>query len=229
MHLLLLLIATIPRLLSVEAFLIDKRMGQSAAAGNAASASAVLGVQRMPGRSDGRIFKKRAEKIRAATATRPVRRSSKLSAVPDRINALVVQSGCITSWTGALLVLWSEGSILFTSCGPVQLTDAVERFSYLLVITSSSIFWFARIVTGGRGLAETALTGNNNNNNNRDLMFLVPWIQWTERINYVAVAGAFLALAAQYERQTNMTGLTGINQDYCRALQTIEAMIEGSI
>jgi len=123
---------------------------------------------------------------------------------------VAVQSCCAVPCMGAVLVLWSEVSIFFTSCGPAQLTDTVERISYLLVIAASCGFWFARIVSGGRGLAESGVHDNT-----------ISLISWTERMNYLAVAVTFLALAAQHERQTNMAGLTGINQDFCRALDTL--------
>jgi len=117
---------------------------------------------------------------------------------------VAVQSCCAISCMGAAV------SIFFTSCGPAQLTDTVERISYLLVIAASCGFWFARIVSGGRGLAESGVHDNT-----------ISLISWTERMNYLAVAVTFLALAAQHERQTNMAGLTGINQDFCRALDTL--------
>ena len=52
----------------------------------------------------------------------------------------------------SLGVLWSEYSIIVTGCGPVDLSDGLERACYQGTIVFAGASLFHRIVSGGRGL-----------------------------------------------------------------------------
>jgi hypothetical protein len=114
----------------------------------------------------------------------------------------------------SLGVLWSEYSIILTGCGPYNFSDFLERICYQGVIVLSGLALFNRIVTGGRqGLDETI-----------DDLF-GPLQEWTllqvkaaELAVTLAVLGAFIALAVQYQSGTNMDGLSGIDVGFCRAM-----------
>jgi len=130
------------------------------------------------------------------------------------------------------IVLWSEWAIFWTGCGPVHLSDALERGSYLTVIATSSLFWLTRLVTLGQmnladvftvelRAAEGAAADTNNDTQRKQASIRLRMIRWAELVNALAVFGAFVTLGLQINRDTRMDGLTGINVDMCRAARDL--------
>jgi hypothetical protein len=119
------------------------------------------------------------------------------------------------SFAFSLGVLWSEYYIVLTGCGPLNFSDTLERICYQGVIVASGVALFNRIVQG-TSLDETT-----------EELFgpLEDFTLWQVRIaewsSVLTVLGAFVALAFQYSRETNMDGLSGINVDMCRALRDL--------
>jgi hypothetical protein len=112
-------------------------------------------------------------------------------------------------------VLWSEYGIILTGCGPLNFSDTLERICYQGVIVVAGVALFNRIVSG-TNLAETS-----------EKFFgpLEEFTLWQVRVvewaSALAVLGAFLSLAFQYSRGTNMDGLSGIDIGMCRALRDL--------
>ena len=128
---------------------------------------------------------------------------------------LVAMSASSFSIVASAIVLWSECAILLTGCGPVNLSDGLERGSYLAVLVTSSLFWLTRIVAR-QGLSRVLLgeqVATMGSSASRQLL------EWAERWNALAVLGAFVALGLQINRDTRMDGLTGINVEMCRAMR----------
>ena len=124
----------------------------------------------------------------------------------------------ITSILASIGTIWSEYTVFMTGCGPLSLPDVVERSCYLgvLVIAGSSVF--ARIVTGGSGLA-IAISGNGIANENSNTNIVLQQIRLAEWLSLLAIAGAFVALGSQTINGEQMDGMSGINVDMCRAIQ----------
>ncbi|KAG7350492.1 hypothetical protein IV203_009852 [Nitzschia inconspicua] len=110
-------------------------------------------------------------------------------------------------------VLWSEYSVILTGCGPLNFSDALERVCYQGVIALSGVALFNRIVAGKSleltveewfgPLLDTTLVQ----------------IRIAEYSSAMAVGGAFLTLAVQYQSGANMDGLSGIDVSLCRAIR----------
>ena len=84
------------------------------------------------------------------------------------------------------------------------------------MIAGSSVF--ARIVTGGSGLA-IAISGNGIANENSNTNIVLQQIRLAEWLSLLAIAGAFVALGSQTINGGQMDGMSGINVDMCRAIQ----------
>ena len=113
----------------------------------------------------------------------------------------------LTASVASAATLWSEASVAATGCGPVLLSDAVERFSYVAVLAYAGASGFSRIAFGASAHA---------------------WVvgepppgaaRWAERLSLACVAGAFLALACQVANGQQMDALSGIDELYCAALR----------
>lgn len=111
----------------------------------------------------------------------------------------------------SLCTIWSEYSVLTTGCGPMQLSDTLERGCYLGVLFVAGLSVFVRIVSGGQSLSDVY---KNNIDNN-----FHPYFMLVESLSLLAVMGAFIALALQSIKGEQMDGLSGINVDMCRAIQ----------
>ena len=111
----------------------------------------------------------------------------------------------------SLCTIWSEYSVLTTGCGPIQLSDTLERGCYLGVLFVAGLSVFVRIVSGGQSLSDVY-------KNNIDNKFN-PYFRLVESLSLVAVLGAFIALGMQSIKGEQMDGLSGINVDMCRAIQ----------
>ena len=113
----------------------------------------------------------------------------------------------LTASLASAATLWSEASVAATGCGPALLPDAVERFSYVAVLTYAGATGFCRIAFGAS--AHAWLVGEP-----------PPGVaRWAERLSLACVAGAFLALACQVANGQQMDGLSGIDELYCAALR----------
>jgi hypothetical protein len=107
----------------------------------------------------------------------------------------------------SLCTMWSEYSVLTTGCGPMQLSDTLERGCYLGVLFVAGLSVFVRIVSGGQSLSDVY---KNNIDNNFNVYFML-----VESLSLVAVLGAFIALNMQSIKGEQMDGLSGINVDMC--------------
>ena len=113
----------------------------------------------------------------------------------------------------SLCTIWSEYSVLTTGCGPMELSDTLERGCYLGVLFVAGLSVFVRIVSGGQSLSDVYKNNIDNNFN--------PYFMLVESLSLVAVMGAFIALALQSIKGEQMDGLSGINVDMCRAIQIL--------
>ncbi|KAL7486902.1 hypothetical protein ACHAW6_012507 [Cyclotella cf. meneghiniana] len=138
--------------------------------------------------------------------------------------SLVISAACMVSIASSLVTLWSEYSIITTGCGPPQLSDLVERGCYLGTLVIAGLSVFTRIVTG-LDVATTMKDYVNDGlkKNSRDGIdhFNFLQIQLAESMSLSVVFGAFLALGIQQYNGEKMDGLSGINVDMCRALQSL--------
>ena len=112
-------------------------------------------------------------------------------------------------------VLWSEYSIMMTGCGPLNFSDFLERICYQGVIVLAGLALFNRIVT--RSSLEETVNGYFG-----PLLDSTLWqLRAAEYVSALAVIGAFLALAVQYQSGANMQGLSGIDVGLCRAISAL--------
>jgi len=111
----------------------------------------------------------------------------------------------------SLCTIWSEYSVLTTGCGPMELSDTLERGCYLGVLFVAGLSVFVRIVSGGQSLSDVYKNSIDNS--------FYPYFMLVESLSLVAVMGAFIALALQSIKGEQMDGLSGINVDMCRAIQ----------
>jgi hypothetical protein len=100
----------------------------------------------------------------------------------------------------SLCTMWSEYSVLTTGCGPMQLSDTLERGCYLGVLFVAGLSVFVRIVSGGQSLSDVY-------KNNIDNKFN-PYFMLVESLSLVAVMGAFIALGMQSIKGEQMDGLS---------------------
>jgi hypothetical protein len=124
---------------------------------------------------------------------------------------LTTASTLSASAFASLCTIWSEYSVLTTGCGPMELSDTLERGCYLGVLFVAGLSVFVRIVSGGQSLSDVYKNNIDNNFN--------PYFMLVESLSLVAVMGAFIALALQSIKGEQMDGLSGINVDMCRAIQ----------
>ena len=111
----------------------------------------------------------------------------------------------LTASLASAATLWSEASVAATGCGPALLPDAVERFSYVAVLTYAGATGFCRIAFGTS--AHAWVVGEP-----------PPGVaRWAERLSLACVAGACLALACQVAHGQQMDALSGIDELYCAA------------
>lgn len=113
--------------------------------------------------------------------------------------------------------LWSEYAVATTGCGPVDLSDGLERLCYQGVIASAGATVFALIVTGeSLERASESVFGT--------LEEITLWqVRWAERLSLAAVLGAIVALTLQYAQGESIVddGLSGIDVAMCRALREL--------
>ena len=114
----------------------------------------------------------------------------------------------------SLCVLWSEYSVITTGCGPLDLSDFLERVCYQVDIVSGGIFLFSRI--GFSRDVTTILQEDKPFGYALQDLTLIQ-VKWAERLAYVSVLGAVIALTSQVENGSQMDGLSGINIELCRS------------
>jgi hypothetical protein len=119
-------------------------------------------------------------------------------------------TAAVLSYASPSIVLWSETAVILSGCGPVELSDAFERTSYWLVLIVAGCCWFCRIA-----FSQSMGTVLDLDPSTTKL------VQVAEMISYISVLGAVLALLSQAIQGTQMDGLSGIDIEYCRALQSI--------
>lgn len=129
----------------------------------------------------------------------------------DNVVILTTASMLSASAFASLCTMWSEYSVLTTGCGPMQLSDTLERGCYLGVLFVAGLSVFVRIVSGGQSLSDVYKNSIDNN--------CYPYFTLVESLSLVAVLGAFVALGMQSIKGEQMDGLSGINIDMCRAIQ----------
>ncbi len=130
----------------------------------------------------------------------------------DEHDVVILTSAMLSaSAFASLCTIWSEYSVLTTGCGPMQLSDTLERGCYLGVLFVAGLSVFVRIVSGGKSLSDVYKNNIDNNFN--------PYVMLVESLSLVAVLGAFIALTMQSIKGEQMDGLSGINVDMCRAIQ----------
>ena len=98
----------------------------------------------------------------------------------------------------SLCTIWSEYSVLTTGCGPMQLSDTLERGCYLGVLFVAGLSVFVRIVSGGESLSDVYKNSIDNKFN--------PYFMLVESLSLVAVMGAFIALALQSSNERGADG-----------------------
>jgi hypothetical protein len=115
----------------------------------------------------------------------------------------------------SLGVLWSEYAVMTTGCGPLHFSDALERICYQGVIVAAGIALFHRIVTQNQvDLATTC-----SDYFGQLLESTIVQVQISEFLSFLAVMGAFAALAVQSASGAQMDGMSGVDIEMCRAIR----------
>lgn len=141
-------------------------------------------------------------------------RNTKINAVYRPQDSLV--SGIAEIGMGfSLGVLWSELSIIVTGCGPTQFSDFLERLCYQGVIVYAGVALFNRIVLR-QDLSNTV--GDYYGELMESTLIQVKIAEWSSAIS---VIGAFAALTVQIVKGNDMSGLSGIDVEMCRAIQNL--------
>ncbi|KAL3794394.1 hypothetical protein HJC23_012931 [Cyclotella cryptica] len=139
--------------------------------------------------------------------------------------SLIIPVTCIISTASSIVTLWSEYSVITTGCGPPQLSDAVERGCYLGTLVIAGLSVFARIVTGhdvSTTILQYVSSGIKRNNREDTYAFNFSQLELAESMSLLAALMAFVALGIQQYNGEKMDGLSGINVDMCRALQSLK-------
>jgi hypothetical protein len=152
------------------------------------------------------------------TTTSPTHSSTTSTALAyqaTRYDSLV--SGIAEISLGAsLCVLWSEYSVITTGCGPLDLSDFLERFCYQADITCAGLYLFSRIAFG-RNVATLLIDEESFGYPLQGLTLLqVTWAEW---LAFGSIVGAFLALSFQVANGAAMDGLSGIDVEMCRNMR----------
>lgn len=149
-------------------------------------------------------------------APQPPQPTSRLRLWYSRYDNLV--SGIAEISVGTSIgVLWSEYAILVTGCGPLNLSDGLERFCYQAVICAAGLIIFTRIVT------QKDLTALCQDFYGELQEFTLIQVRAAEWLSLLAVLGAFVALGSQMWSGQQMNGLTGIDVQMCRAIRDLSS------
>lgn len=112
--------------------------------------------------------------------------------------------------------LWSEASIFRTGCGPIYMSDLVERVSYQAVLVVSGLAWFIRIVFR-QGLGGFAADQGMLHDHARHHRWSRKLLGLTETAAYLAALLAVVVLVNQRQNNVEMDGLSGIDIAACEA------------
>jgi len=150
--------------------------------------------------------------VTAAPPTVLARRQSHLSySRYDNLVAGIAEISLGTSFG----VLWSEYAVLTTGCGPLHLSDGLERFCYQALIVAAGFVLFTRIVT------QKDLVSLSQDVYGELQEFTLIQVRAAEWLSLLAVLGAFVALASQMYNGEQMDGLSGIDVQMCRAIRDL--------
>ena len=162
-------------------------------------------------------------------------RSSSFRVLTSTIGGLILVASSIT--------LWSEWTVFQTCCGPLTLSDVVERTCYQVVLVTFSALWFTRIAFQ-QDLMRSFYTNNIDQlrpdqesqstvNNRRETggkegssgsstaepspIFLL--LRFVEISVYICMMGAIIVLLNQAINQVDLlnAGLSGIDETMCRS------------
>lgn len=125
----------------------------------------------------------------------------------------IVLLGAAVSFASSSVVLWSEASVVLTGCGPLNLNDTLERSTYWITLLVAGSCWFCRLAFQGQSLSSIL---------DLDSKRLVLSV---EILSYVAVLGAIVALGTQTMQGSQMDGLSGIDIEYCRSIQSFQSVL----
>jgi len=114
-------------------------------------------------------------------------------------------------------VLYSEFAVITTGCGPLQLSDGLERFCYQAVIVFAGLSVFTRIAFQQNLLSWTQDTFGDS----VEEPLTYYQVQWAEWLSLMSVLGAFVALGIQIYNGQRLDGLSGIDVQMCRALREL--------
>ena len=160
--------------------------------------------------------------------------SSSFRILTSAIGGLILFASSIT--------LWSEWTVFHTSCGPLTLSDVLERTCYQVVLVTFSALWFARIAFQ-QDLMRSFYTNNIDRlqpveksqttiNNRRETskeegsssgrassspIFLL--LRFVEISVYICMMGAIIVLLNQATNNVDLlnAGLSGIDETMCRS------------
>ena len=158
--------------------------------------------------------------------------SSSFRILTSAIGGLILFASSIT--------LWSEWTVFHTSCGPLTLSDVLERTCYQVVLVTFSALWFARIAFQ-QDLMRSFYTNNIDRlqpveksqttiNNRRETskeegsssgrassspIFLL--LRFVEISVYICMMGAIIVLLNQATNNVDLlnAGLSGIDETMC--------------
>lgn len=137
-----------------------------------------------------------------------------------RLPATLISTVSILGLGSSLGTLWSEYAVITTGCGPMQLSDFLERGFYLGTLVIAGLSVFTRIVVGD-GISIALMQLDNRGRGSESFQWQLQ-LQIAEIMSLIAVLMAFVALGVQEYNGEKMDGLSGINIDMCRAMQTQE-------
>jgi hypothetical protein len=143
-----------------------------------------------------------------------------LQAVKNHQQDSLVAGVAEISMVCSLGVLVSEYYVMTTGCGPLNLyfteiTDAIERICYLGVIAAAGTALFLRIVT------RVDLATTCSDYFGELLKSTMVQVKISEYLSFVAVVGAFGALAVQSASGAQMDGMSGVDVELCRAIRDL--------
>jgi len=124
----------------------------------------------------------------------------------------------VVSLVTSTCTLWSEATIFKTGCGPIYMSDFVERVSYQAVLMVSGLAWFIRIVFR-QGLGDFATEQGFLPSHDKKTKH-----KWSRKVLGMAETTAYLAallavvvLVNQMQNNVEMDGLSGIDIAACKA------------
>ena len=131
---------------------------------------------------------------------------------PLTLKSVVTSTISIIGIISSLVLLWSEESIAFTRCGPVELSDSLERSSYIATFILASGSNLSRIIYGSP-LTDLLIEEEDG--------ISKTFFSVGEILSVTAVLGAFGGCAWQVftgDAFAEGAGLSGIDVRWCRLM-----------